>query len=131
MLLLVCLAVAGCTSELRADELQRGIETLGSNAAEGRLVALGVAEDRTLTNFTRVQAGDLAEDSTHEAEKLNDAQAEGDVADVRAAAVALAQDIASVLGDLQVAPEDRQGARRAARRLDALSSRAARLAGQL
>ena len=128
-----CLAVAGCssTSTLRADELQRGVQTIGSDAAEGRLVALGVAEERTKTTFTRVQAGDLAEDATHEAEKLHDAHAIGDVADIRSQAVTLAQDVASALGDLQVAPDDPDAARRTARRLDALSSRASRLAGEL
>ena len=49
------------------------MESISSAAAEGGLLAQGVAEDRTRSTFTRVQSGDLAEQMTHEAEKLQDA----------------------------------------------------------
>jgi hypothetical protein len=132
---LLCLAaaglLAGCGGPITDDELQRGIETLGATAAEGRLVALDVAEDRTKVTFVRVEARDLAEDAEHEAEKLNDARAQPGNERVKADAVALAIEIDSALGDLQVFPADRQRARRAAQRLDTLSTRADRLTGEL
>jgi hypothetical protein len=127
----VALALGGCGGAMRRDELRRGIETIGAQAAEGALLARGAAQDRTKATFTRVHARELAESATHEAEKLHDAQARGDVADAKAAAVGLAQDVAGAVGELQVAPGDERGAARLEQRLDRLSSDAARLAGGL
>jgi hypothetical protein len=131
--LLACAAAAaaGCGGPITDDELQRGIETLGSTAAEGRLVAQDAAEDRTKVTFVRVQARALAEDAAHEAEKLADARAQPGNAHVKADAVALAQEINSALGDLQVFPADPRTARSVARRLDHLSGQADRLTGRL
>src|SRR3954453_14769481 len=98
------LAISGCGGPITDDELQRGIETLGATAAEGRLVALDVVEDRTKVTFLRVEARALGDDAEHEAEKLGDAQAESGNAAVKADAVKLAQEIDSALGDLQVSP---------------------------
>jgi hypothetical protein len=123
--------LAGCGGPITDDELERGVQTLGATAAEGRLVALDVVEDRTKVTFTRVHARDLAEDAAHEAEKLNDAQAKPGNADAKAEAVKLAQDIDSALGDLQVSPSDRSVARDVEQRLDRLSTRAERLSGRL
>jgi hypothetical protein len=123
--------LAGCGGPITNDELQRGIETLGATAAEGRLVALDVGEDRTKVTFVRVEMRDLGEDAEHEAEKLHDAQAGPGNRQVRDAAVTLAQDIDAALGELQVAPADRALARRIADRLDKLSNRADALTGKL
>ena len=131
ILALTVALAAGCGGPITDDELQRGIETLGTTAAEGRLVAQDAAEDRTKVTFVRVQARALADDAAHEAEKLADAQAQPGNAHVKTDAVALAQKIGSVLGDLQVFPADRRTARSVARRLDALSGRADRLSGRL
>jgi hypothetical protein len=122
---------AGCGGPITNDELQRGVETLGATASEGRLVALGVLEDRTKVTFVRVQARDLGDDAEHEAEKLHDAQAKPSNAAVKEDAVKLAQEIDAALGDLQVAPADRRVARQVAQRLDALSKQADRLTGEL
>lgn len=127
----VVVALAGCGGPITGGELRRGVDTLGATAAEGRLVALGVAQDRTKTTFVRTAARDLADDAQHEAEKLTDAEAGPRTAGARDDAVALAQDIDSALGDLEVAPADRPGARDVARRLDALSKRADALAERL
>jgi hypothetical protein len=126
----VCVC-AGCGGPITDDELQRGIQTLGATAAEGRLVALDAAEDRTKVTFERVALRDLGDDAEHEAEKLNDAQAQPANAAVKAQAVGLAQDISSALGDLQVAPADRQIARRVQLRLDAMSKQADALTSKL
>src|SRR6476659_2709452 len=74
-------AVAGCGGPIENDELERGVLTLGSTAAEGRLVALDVVEDRTKVTFVRVHSAALADDAEHEAEKLQDAQAPPDLVD--------------------------------------------------
>lgn len=124
----LALLLAGCGGPMTRGELQRGVETLGATAAEGRLVALGVAQDRTKVTFVRAHARELAKDAEHEAEKLNDAQASGDLARVKAQAVRLAESIDSALGDLQVAPADRRTGGDVARRLGRLTGQAGRLA---
>jgi hypothetical protein len=132
LLITALLAVsAGCGGAIRNDELRRGIETLRATAAEGRLVAVDVVEDRTKVTFVRVEARDLGQDAEHEAEKLSDAQAKPGNARVNAQAVQLAQQIGAALGDLEVSPTDRGLARRVELRLGALSKRADRLAAQL
>ena len=123
--------LAGCGGPIEDDELERGVQTLESTAAEGRLVALDVVEDRTKVTFTRVHARNLGEDAAHEAEKLSDAEARPGNAQAKAEAVRLAQDIDSALGDLQVSPSDRSVARDVEQRLDRLSQRAARLSERL
>jgi hypothetical protein len=128
---LACIPCAGCGGAISPDELQRGVESLGAAAAEGRLVALDVAEDRTKTTFVRVEARDLGDEAVHEAEKLHDAQAGPGLAGLKAQAVRLAQDIDAALGDLQVSASDPTVARDVARRLDALSKRAQLLVDRL
>jgi hypothetical protein len=123
--------VAGCGGPIQDDELGRGIQTLGSLAAEGGLVARGVEGDRTKTTFVRVELRDLADDAEHEAEKLSDAQAGPANAAVKAKAVALASSIGDALGQLQVDPADRGLAREIARRLDRLAQDAGALGKQL
>jgi hypothetical protein len=130
-LALGAIAIAGCGGPITDDELERGIESLGATAAEGRLVALDVVEDRTKVTFVRVEARDLADDALHEAQKLHDAEAEPGNARVKAQAVRLAQDIDDALGDLEVFSADRGKASEISDRLDALTSRADRLTGEL
>ncbi|WP_445149660.1 hypothetical protein [Baekduia sp. Peel2402] len=127
----VAAAASGCGGPIEHDELERGISTLGATAAEGRIVALDVVEDRTKTTFVRVHSRALADDAQHEAEKLSDAEATGELRARKAEAVRLAQDIDAALGDLQVAPRDKRVARDVEQRLDALSQRAERMADAL
>lgn len=131
MVLWVVCVCAGCGGPITDDELQRAIQTLAATAAEGRLVALDAAEDRTKVTFERVELRDLGDDAEHEAEKLNDAQAQPANTAVKAQAVKLAQDVSEALGELQVAPADRRVARRVQLRLDALSQRADALTSKL
>ena len=130
-ILVAGLLLAGCGGPIEHDELERAIRTLGATAAEGRLVALDVVEDRTKVTFVRVHSRDLGEDAEHLAEKLNDAQADPDVDGFKRKAVKLAQDIEDALGELQVSPADRVVAREVERKLDAYSRRAEDLAGGL
>jgi hypothetical protein len=128
-LLALLALVAGCGGAMRADELSRSVEALASSAAEGALLADGAAEDRTKATFVRAHARDLGETVEHEAEKLSDASATGEVAADKASAVDLADRISEQLGRLQTAPDDRAGARRAGAALRALAEEATRLAG--
>jgi len=129
LLLLACLA--GCGGPIQREELKRGVKTLASDAADGSLLARGVAEDRTRSPFVRVHASELAEDAEHEAEKLHDAEANPPLSDKKRKAVVLAQRIADALGPLQVAPGDEGVGRRTERELDGLARAANDLADSL
>jgi hypothetical protein len=122
---------SGCGGPITNDELGRGIETLGATASEGRLIALGAAQNRTKVTFVRVEARALATDAEHEAEKLNDAQAQPGNAKVKDQAVKLARDIDSALVDLQISPTNRRGAKHVADKLAQLSTRADALGNEL
>jgi hypothetical protein len=131
LLLAMALAFGGCGGPIQHDELERGVSTLSATAAEGRLVALDVVEDRTKTTFVRVHSAALADDAQHEAEKLSDAEALPELAARKAEAVRIAQAIDAALGDLRVSPSDQRVAREVERKLDALSRQADRLAQRL
>jgi hypothetical protein len=108
LLLLATLALAwsGC-GELSNDELNRGVESLSALAAQGQLVANGVARDATKITYARAMARTLGEQAEHEAEKLADASLEEpETADQRHAAVAVAEEISGLLSELQTFPGD-------------------------
>jgi hypothetical protein len=98
-----CLVLAGC-GRLDRAELDRGVGTLSALAAEGQLVADGVARDRTRATYTRVHARTLADDAGHEAEKLADARVEPGSERERDQAVTLAQHLDDTLGELETFP---------------------------
>jgi hypothetical protein len=98
-----CVLLSGCGPLDRA-ELSRGVETLSALAAEGQLVADGVARDRTKTTYTRVHARALADDAAHEAEKLADASVQTGIERERDQAVTLAQQLDDTLGELETFP---------------------------
>jgi hypothetical protein len=138
--LLLALAVAaatvallpGCGGPITPDELARSVETLESAAAEGQLLAGGVARDRTKSTFVRVHARELGDVVEHEAEKLSDAEADqADVAAAKTDAVDLAGRIDEALGQLQTAPGDEATGRTAAEALGRLSEDAGKLADGL
>jgi hypothetical protein len=107
-LLLAALAFAwsGC-GDLSNDELNRGVESISALAAQGQLVANGVARDATKTTYARVMARTLSEQAEHEAEKLADATLEEpETADQRHAAVAVAEEVSGLLSTLQTFPGD-------------------------
>jgi hypothetical protein len=101
---------AGC-GELNRGELNRGVESLSALAAQGELIANGVARDATKTTYARVMAKTLGGEAEHEAEKLADAEPEAGVRGQRAAAVRLAGELADLFSELQTFPGDeRRGA---------------------
>jgi hypothetical protein len=125
-------APAGCGGPITPDELSRSIQTLESSAAEGALLADDVARDRSKATFVRVHARDLSDVVVHEAEKLNDAQADrGDVAAAKTRAIDLADRIDTALGQIQVAPGSESDGRKSADALTRLSEAAKKLADGL
>jgi hypothetical protein len=119
----------GCGGPMTPDELARSIETVESTAAEGALLAGDVKNDRTKATFVRVHSRDLADVVQHEAEKLNDADAEDpDVATAKTKAIDLADRVGEALGQLQTSPGDEAGAATSADALDRLAKDAGDLA---
>jgi hypothetical protein len=132
VLVLAAAPFAGCGGAITPDELSRSIGTLESTAAEGAFLAKDVAGDRTKATFARAHAHDLGAVVDHEAEKLNDAEADqADVAAAKSDAVNLADRIGSALGQIQIAPGDEAGGRKAEQALNRLSEDAGKLADAL
>jgi hypothetical protein len=131
-LLSAAASVSGCGGPMTPGELSRSIQTLESTAAEGSMLAGDVADDRTKATFARVHARDMSDVVVHEAEKLNDADAnQANVAAAKTKAIDLADQIDTALGQIQVAPDDEAGARTAATQLDKLSKQAGDLSAGL
>jgi hypothetical protein len=130
VVLAAVLCFAGCGGPMQPDELARSIGTLESTAAEGALLADQVSRDRSKNTFVRVHARELGETVEHEAEKLNDAEAEpqGGVAPAKAEAIDLADQISTALGRIQTAPDDEAEGGAAQKELSALSEKAGTLA---
>jgi hypothetical protein len=105
-LLLAVLALAAGCGDLSKDELNRGVESLSALAAQGQLVASGVARDATKSTYARVMAKTLGEEADHEAEKLADATPEAGTEEERDAAVAVASEISQLFSELQTFPGD-------------------------
>jgi hypothetical protein len=100
------LAGLGGCGDLSRDELNRGVESLAALAAQGKLIANGVARDATKSTYTRVMAKTLGGEAEHEAEKLADAEPSPTVRKERNAAVQIAGELADLFGELQTFPGD-------------------------
>jgi hypothetical protein len=96
---------SGC-GDLSRGELNRGVESLSALAAQGELIANGVARDATKSTYTRVMAKTLGGEAEHEAEKLADAEPPPEVAKERNAAVGVAEELAGLFSELQTFPGD-------------------------
>jgi len=108
---LVAAPLLSACGDLSRDELSRGVESLSALAAQGELVAGGVADDATRSTYARVMAKTLGGEAEHEAEKLADATPSPEVRRQRDAAVLLAGEIADLYSELQTFPGDeRRGA---------------------
>lgn len=130
-LLATVVVIAGCGGPIKREELGRGIKTLRSTAAEGSILARGVADNRTRSPFVRAHAKELAEDADHEAEKLHDAQADPPLDEKKQKAVVLAQRISNAFGALELAPGDEQAGRTAEKQLNGLARQAQALGDSL
>ena len=97
--------LSGC-GDLSRDELNRGVESLSALAAQGGLIANGVARDATKSTYTRVMAKTLGGEAEHEAEKLADAEPSPEVKTERNAAVQIAGELADLFSELQTFPGD-------------------------
>ena len=121
-------SISGCGGPMTPGELSRSIDTLASTAAEGAFLADDVADDRTKATFARVHARDLGDVVQHEAEKLNDADAnQADVSAAKQKAIDLADKIGTALGQIQTSPQDESGAASAGHRLSQYSQSASKL----
>jgi hypothetical protein len=106
----LALAFSGC-GDLSRDELSRGVESLSALAAQGDLIADGVARDATKSTYTRVMAKTLGDEAEHEAEKLADADPSPEVVRERNAAVQIAAELGDLFSELRTFPGDeRHGA---------------------
>lgn len=97
--------LSGC-GDLSRDELNRGVESLSALAAQGELIANGVARDATKSTYVRVMAKTLGGEAEHEAEKLADAEPSPEVGKERNAAVQIAAELADLFSELQTLPGD-------------------------
>ena len=121
-------SISGCGGPMTPGELSRSIDTLASTAAEGAFLADDVADDRTKATFARVHARDLGDVVQHEAEKLNDADAnQADVSAAKQKAIDLADKIGTALGQIQTSPQDEAGAASAGHQLSQYSKAASKL----
>jgi hypothetical protein len=102
---LLLFGASGC-GDLSRDELNRGVESLSALAAQGQLIANGVARDATKSTYARVMAKTLGGQAEHEAEKLADAEPSPEVGRQRDAAVQVALEIADLYEQIAVFPGD-------------------------
>jgi hypothetical protein len=104
------ISLSGC-GDLSRDELNRRVESLSGLAAQGELIANGVARDATKSTYTRVMAKTLGGEAEHEAEKLADAEPSPEVSEERNAALRMAGELADLFSELETYPGDeRHGA---------------------
>ena len=124
------LFLAGC-EPLTTNELQHEAQAIHSTAAEGALLADGVARERTLSSFVRAHAAELADAAETSARKLHDATVPDSLHRANARAIDLATRTSSVLGDLELSPSNPEQAARIESKLNRLASAATRLEGSL
>jgi hypothetical protein len=126
----VAIAASGC-EPLGPDELQREVETVHSTAAEGSVLADQIAAQNMKRTFARVQARELGESADHSAERLTDAHPADGLEAPTERAIALAEQVAVAVGDLETAPDDAAAAADAASRLRELARQTDELAASL
>jgi hypothetical protein len=123
-------SLAGC-GDLSRAELTRGVESLSANAAQGGLIAGGVADDGTKATYARVMSRTLGDEAEHEAEKLADAEPAPEVAGERDAAVRIAAELADLYSVLEVFPADEAHGAAVQRRMHEVGEEADALAERL
>jgi hypothetical protein len=122
------LFLLGC-EPLTTNELQHEAESIHSTAAEGALLADGVARQRTLSSFVRAHAKELADAADTSARKLHDATVPHSLRRATRRAIDLATRTSAVLGGLELSPSNPQQASGFESRLEHLAAAAAHLEG--
>jgi small-conductance mechanosensitive channel len=123
------LVLAACgTTELTQEALNKEVESIGSAAAEGGLLAHDTADGRSTHAFTAVHSTFLAKQVRKVETKLSSADVPPDLEQDRAKADRLAARVESQLERLHDEPADRNVARSVASRLDDAAKQAEELA---
>jgi hypothetical protein len=125
----LALVLAACGGgELTQKTLKKEVESIGSAAAEGGLLAHGTADGRSTHAFTAVHSRVLAEQATKVEQKLSSAEVSPGLEGKRRQADRLAAKVQSELERLHDHPADREVARAVADRLDEAAKAAEDLA---
>ncbi len=124
------LVLAGC-EPLTSNELEHEAGTIHSTAAEGALLADGVADGDTLAAFVRAHAGELAGTADASARKLHDGTVPSDLKAPTAHAIELASRTSAALGDLELSPSNPRLAMETEARLKHLANEASALEDSL
>jgi hypothetical protein len=114
VLLVLPTAACGGGGTLSTRAFQKQAESLQSLAAEGGLVARGMADGRATGTFVSVQSEYLGNAARKIETDLGSAQASGSLEQKRKSALRLASRITDELGELHRAPDDRALAERLA-----------------
>jgi hypothetical protein len=125
-LALVLVACGG--GKLTQKTLQKEVESIGSAAAEGGLLAHDTADGRSTHAFTAVHSQVLAEQARKVEQKLASAEVSPGLEAKRRQAGRLAAQVQSELERLHDHPADRELARAVANRLDEAAKAAEELA---
>lgn len=131
----ICLAtgsllLSGC-EPLTANELEHEAGSIHSTAAEGALLADGVARQRTTSPFVRAHAAELAAAADTSARKLHDASVPVALRGQVRHAIDLSNKTSSALGALELSPSSPRGAAVVEARLKRLAAKADRLETKL
>jgi hypothetical protein len=121
-----CVLLAGC-EPLTGDELGHELAAIHSTAAEGALLADGVARERTSSPFVRAHAKELADAADTSARKLHDATVPADLHQRVRRAIDLSTRASSALGRLELSPSDPQEAAAIEAKLKRLADQASEL----
>jgi hypothetical protein len=127
----VSVVLFSACGDLSRGELRRGVESLGALAAQGGLIADGVARDATRSTYARVMARTLGEQAEHESEKLADAEPSPGIAKEQDTAVRIAGDLADLFSELQTFPGDEHEGALVRRHMNEVGERADALADRL
>jgi hypothetical protein len=133
LVIVVCLAVplaAGCgDSRLGPAALATKADSIGSQAAEGALLARDAAAGRSTSTFVRIHAADLRKVASQQANALRGRRTSADLDSARRRLAGLAARVAADLDRLDQAKPREQ--RALAHDLDAVARRAGQIGASL
>jgi hypothetical protein len=123
---LLAASACGGVEKLDSKTLTQAIESVGSVAAEGSLLAKSVEQGRTTSVFARVHAGELAAMAEQGRASLASARAPG-LEEEAARALELSRTVAALLARLEDEPASRETAGLVRRQLREAARQAERL----